>query len=569
LINRDSHVQSPQLARRFSALNENVLLFTRRAADAVRRGRANRSQRQAYSLAVFGSALIVLIIALYAIQLILRTEAAVTNAKQSAYNLAGVLAEHTARTFEALDRTLQQAVIIRRDLDGGRLPTAESGLAALRHLKETSPAIIALGWTDAAGKLEAHTYDGDPPRASLADLPHFIAQRDAKVDGLFIAPPIRSAASGRWITAISRRLSNADGTFAGIVVAPIDQEYFARIYRLINLGEDGVVALINLSGKVLFRVPFDERAIGKSFRDSPLFTQHIPQATGGSFEAVSVVDGLGRIVGYKVVPDLPLVVLVSYHRGEILQPLYRQVRTFSPLFVVILAVIVLGIVLVIRQAREIALKTTIFEATLDNMVQGVTLRRPDGSLPIFNRRACELIGVPPELVAAKPKFQEIIEYQRRQGEFDNLSPEDYARLHSEARGTSSYAYERQRPNGTVLEVRGVAMPDGSVLRTFTDITERKRGEEKVRALLEAAPDAMVIVNGDGRIVLVNAQTEKLFGYSRAELLDQPVEMLMPEPRRARTRNIVWDILPTHASVRWDPDWTCAAGARTAANFLLR
>lgn len=66
----------------------------------------------------------------------------------------------------------------------------------------------------------------------------------------------------------------------------------------------------------------------------------------------------------------------------------------------------------------------------------------------------------------------------------------------------------------------------------TDITERKRGEDKFRSLLESAPDAIVIVGPSGRIELVNAKTEKLFGYPREELLGESVDKLLPVRFRA-------------------------------------
>lgn len=82
----------------------------------------------------------------------------------------------------------------------------------------------------------------------------------------------------------------------------------------------------------------------------------------------------------------------------------------------------------------------------------------------------------------------------------------------------------------------------------TDISERDRAERAYRELLDAAPDGIVLVDESGTIVLVNKQTEELFGYDQTELIHQPVERLIParyQSRHAEKRNRFFADLPDH------------------------
>jgi len=79
------------------------------------------------------------------------------------------------------------------------------------------------------------------------------------------------------------------------------------------------------------------------------------------------------------------------------------------------------------------------------------------------------------------------------------------------------------------DASGAVVGTSSITR---DMTERNRAEALFRGLLEAAPDAMVCVDSGGRIVLVNAEAERMFGYPREELAGQPVEILVPDAIKA-------------------------------------
>src|SRR5271157_2085671 len=66
-----------------------------------------------------------------------------------------------------------------------------------------------------------------------------------------------------------------------------------------------------------------------------------------------------------------------------------------------------------------------------------------------------------------------------------------------------------------------------------DVIEHRPAEEMFRLIVEAAPIGMVVVNREGTILMVNAHMEKLFGYSRAQLVNQPIETLIPERFRGK------------------------------------
>ncbi|HEX4560388.1 MAG TPA: PAS domain S-box protein [Gemmatimonadales bacterium] len=176
-----------------------------------------------------------------------------------------------------------------------------------------------------------------------------------------------------------------------------------------------------------------------------------------------------------------------------------------------------------------------FRAVVESAPSGMLMIDPSGTIVLINRETERLFG-----------------YARAEllgGPLERLVPERYRAGHPAFRidffrhpQTRSMGAGRElyglRKDGSELPVEiglnPIETPEGQfVLASVVDITARKRAEARFRAAVESSPNGMVMIDGGGKILLVNREIERLFGYGREELLGQAIELLVPARVRER------------------------------------
>jgi signal transduction histidine kinase/DNA-binding response OmpR family regulator len=379
-----------------------------------------------------------------------------------------MLEENMSRSATVLDTALLSArAIYLHDKDGFKIGPWLRDQGGLMGIA------VQMAIADPSGTVVTTSGDNGPPPANIADREHFRVHVNASEDRLFISVPVIGRTTGRLSIQFTRRIVDPDGSFAGIVVVSFDPFVINEFRNGAQLN-GGFTVLVGDDGIIRVAQP-DVASIGKPFADAGIL-QKIRAA--GDRPLVFGSDADGAIVSYRTIAGHKLFVAAGFAESAVFA-LYDRERQIVLLAGSILSLTVLLVgAIMLRQRWKLTRFHEALLLTMDNISQGILMVDRRRRMPVVNRRVAELLGLPVELASPGGDFDALVEWQRQRG-----MP---AAVGDGAIDSNAAFYERPGANGTVLEVRTSLLPDGSAVRTFTDVTERKRIEHEMADARDAA-----------------------------------------------------------------------------------
>ncbi|RXR05225.1 GGDEF domain-containing protein [Pseudoxanthomonas composti] len=340
----------------------------------------DRSQRQAprllpILLQAFVLAVCLAFVATEAWRLADSHRQAEAGAEQDMSNLAKSVSRQAADSLLLADGVLT-GVVDRLETFGVQ-PVGELN-AFLAEEVERSSRIRGLFVYGADGRWLASSLRTMPAGQNNQDRLYFRHHQRFDDGRSYLGPPIQSRSDGRWIITLSRRYEDADGRFAGVVLASIEAQYFADFYADFDLGHQGVIALVGQDGVIYARSPDNEGNVGRSLAATDLF-RRIRGHHDGLLAYRSPVDQIERLSSFRRVDGFPLMVIAAESRNEVLAAWRKAAWVHGTLTLVsVLLCVVLGTWL----ARQLRLR----ELAESRMAQ---LARTDSLTGLANRRAFE------------------------------------------------------------------------------------------------------------------------------------------------------------------------------------
>ena len=452
----------------------------------------------------------------------------------------GIRAEYRRAMDAALEANATLARILEAEV-GGRLRNIDTVLRFAGAVHARDPASFVLrDWIrldPEAGIVHAAVIGTDGMvRTSLDGVPAtpvdlrdraYVAAilADPTRDRLEISEPLTERVTGERSINIARPLRDGSGALVGIIMVAVDSDSFSRLYRRLDL-HGGVVGLVGLDGIVRARVPGPETLLGQRIPDA-----NLAAIRGGQREthwrALSAIDGVERFFTNHRVEGYPLIVTVGTEADAVLAA-PRQQRTELLATGAVLTLLILGACLAVAHVRRRDRRSRAqLEAVVAHVGHGIMMIDPQRRLAVANRQVTEMLGLPDGLAVPGAPIEAIVAWQEAAGEFGGR-PAPHTHIDSfGGPDRPPVVTLRTRPDGTVLEIRTAHVADGSHVRTFTDVTEARRGaaaiadardralaaEAALAAALENVPHGVMLVGADNRIQLCNQAAIDLAGMA--------------------------------------------------------
>ena len=401
---------------------------------------------------------------------------AIAGAEKDVTNLALAFDENLSRLIESADQILR---VVRTEYLVAGLTPDVTGLLA--KLSAGNPLILTVGIADTRGDLIAVSRSTASGPINIADRPHFRVHVAAREDTLYVSEPVIGRALGRRSIFLTRRITNPDGSFGGVIAASIDPLLLAAFYRSIDIGAKGAIIVAGLDGMV--RVHVEGRgepdfAAGDAYAPPPGLARTAP---AGLYRAVSAVDGIERIYAYRAMTGVPLILVVGLARSEVLQDLMRDTPRYYAVGAGFTAVIVAFSLLIAWQWRRVRAAHQRFRDGIDNIAEGLVLFDKDHRLVLWNRRYEAIYPHLKGMLKPGVTRDEIARHTAAAMEMlpNRMDAAEYLRWRAERLAQLGIPFEHHFGPDRVIVTTERPTAESGLVATHRDVTAEKQAERRL------------------------------------------------------------------------------------------
>lgn len=330
------------------------------------------------------------------------------------------LKEHAERTFSETDAILLNVLDHVAMFGDISAESPEKLKVQLNKSLGSAPHIGALVLVNREGILFAHSLDANLKQADVSDRDYYIYHRKNPADRhAFISQPLKSRINGKWRFTISRAIIDSNGSFAGIVAAAMDLDYFSKFYRSLDLGDKGRILITRNDGKLLVNEPFNEKDLAVDFSKSNLITRFLPKSPQGIYhipKGKALLERDERIIAYESLAAFPVTVMANQSMTTVIEPWReRNIRFALIVLTSVGALFILTIALVrqlknielsrnreIDQQRDLESAAEAWRTTFDSVEDAVWVMEMDRKITRCNKATGRIFGKDLDQILNRP-----------------------------------------------------------------------------------------------------------------------------------------------------------------------